>query len=62
MKQDDKMSLVDAMEKEIADHEAGNHWSVISFSMASTKDILSSCFIAFRNVKLSLAAISLAYM
>ena len=29
MKQEDKMSFVAAMEKEIADHEAGNHWSVV---------------------------------
>ena len=29
MKQEDKMSFVDAMEKEISDHEAGGHCSVV---------------------------------
>ena len=29
MEQDDKMAFVDAMEKEIADHEAGAHWSIV---------------------------------
>ena len=29
MKQEDNMSLVEAMEKEISDHEAGGHWSVV---------------------------------
>ena len=29
MKQDDKMAFVDAMEKEIADHEAESHWSIV---------------------------------
>ena len=29
MKQDNKISFVDAMEKEISDHEAGCHWSVV---------------------------------
>ena len=30
MKQEDKLSLVDAMEKEILDHEKGKHWSISS--------------------------------
>ena len=29
MKQEDKMSFVDAMEKEILDHENGKHWSIV---------------------------------
>ena len=29
MKQEDKMSFVDAMEKEILDHENGEHWSIV---------------------------------
>ena len=29
MKQEDKMLFVDAMKKEIADHVAGIHWSVV---------------------------------
>ena len=29
MKQKDKMSFVEAMEKEISDHEARGHWSVV---------------------------------
>ena len=29
MKQEDKMSSVDAMEKEILDHGYGKHWSIV---------------------------------
>ena len=29
MKQDDKFDFVDAMEKEISDHERGKHWSIV---------------------------------
>ena len=29
MKQDDKLNFVDAMEKEISDHERGKHWSIV---------------------------------
>ena len=29
MKQEDKMSFVDAMKKEILDHENGEHWSIV---------------------------------
>ena len=29
MKEADRLSFVDAMEKEISDHENGNHWSVV---------------------------------
>ena len=29
MKQEDKMSFVDAMEKEILDHKNGEHWSIV---------------------------------
>ena len=29
MKQEDKMSFVDAMEKEIIDHKNGKHWSIV---------------------------------
>ena len=28
-KQDDKLDFVDAMEKEISDHEKGGHWSIV---------------------------------
>ena len=28
-KQDDKLAFVDAMEKEIIDHEKGGHWSIV---------------------------------
>ena len=28
MKQDDKLDFVNAMEKEISDHERGKHWSI----------------------------------
>ena len=29
MKQDDKLAFVDAMEKEISNHEKGGHWSIV---------------------------------
>ena len=29
MKQDDKLDFVDAMEKEISDHEKGGRWSIV---------------------------------
>ena len=29
MKQEDRMKFVEAIEKEISDHEDGNHWSVV---------------------------------
>ena len=29
MKQDDKLAFVDAMEKDISDHEKGGHWSIV---------------------------------
>ena len=29
MKQEDKLNLLDAMEKEILDHETGGHWSIV---------------------------------
>ena len=29
VKQEDKISFVDAMEKEILDHENGEHWSIV---------------------------------
>ena len=29
MKQEDKMSFIDAMEKETLDHENGEHWSIV---------------------------------
>ena len=29
MKQEDKLSFVDAMDKEILDHKNGEHWSII---------------------------------
>ena len=29
MKQDDKLSFVEAMEKEINDHESRSHWSIV---------------------------------
>ena len=29
MKQDDKIAFVDAMEKEISNHEKGGHWSIV---------------------------------
>ena len=29
MKQDDKLDFVNAMEKEISDHEKGGHWSIV---------------------------------
>ena len=32
MKQDEKLSFVDAMEKEINDHEKGGHWSIVHLS------------------------------
>ena len=29
MKQEDRMSFVDAMEKEITNHKSGEHWSIV---------------------------------
>ena len=29
MKQDDKLAFVDAIAKEISDHEKGGHWSIV---------------------------------
>ena len=29
MKQDDKLDFVDAMDKEISDHERGKNWSIV---------------------------------
>ena len=29
MKQDDKLAFVDAIEKDISDHEKGGHWSIV---------------------------------
>ena len=29
MKQDDKLDFLDAMEKDISDHENGKHWSIV---------------------------------
>ena len=44
MKQEDKVSFVDAMEKEILDHENGEHWSIVHHNKLSTKHGLSKPF------------------
>ena len=38
MNQDNKISFVDAMEKEISDHEAGGHWSVFCSGILTNKE------------------------
>ena len=37
MKQEDKMSFVDAMEKEILDHKNGEHWSIVHHNTLPNK-------------------------
>ena len=37
MKQDDKLAFVDAMEKEISDHEKGGHWSIVHHDTLTNK-------------------------
>ena len=38
MKQEEKMSFVDAMEKEILDHENGKHWSIVHRNTLPNKE------------------------
>ena len=38
MKQEDKISFVDAMEKEILDHENGEHWSIVHCNNLPNKE------------------------
>ena len=37
MKQEDNISFVDAMEKEILDHENGEHWSIVNHNTLTNK-------------------------
>ena len=37
MKQEDRLSFVDAMEKEIHDHEKGGHWNVVHLNTITNK-------------------------
>jgi len=37
MKQDDRLDFVTAMQKEIADHENRNHWTVVERKTLPTK-------------------------
>ena len=37
MKQEDKMSFVDSIEKDILDHENGKHWSIVHWNTLPNK-------------------------
>ena len=37
MKEDDKLAFVDAMEKDISDHEKGGHWSIVHYDTLLNK-------------------------
>ena len=49
MKQEDKMSFVEAMEKEIFDHEAGSHWSVVHCNTLLNKAIQIKSMWSFKT-------------
>ena len=56
------LALLGRVSRWTTEQEPPASWSDISFSVASTNYILSSCFIAFINVKHSLVAMLVAYM
>ena len=49
MKQDDKLEFVDAMEKEISDHEKGKHWSIVHPDTPSHKARLIKSIWSFKR-------------
>ena len=48
MKQEDKMSIIDAMEKEILDQENGEHWSIVHHNTLTNKARLIKSIWSFK--------------
>ena len=49
MKQEDRLSFVNAMEKEIRDHEEGFHWTIVNRNTIPNKDFPIKEFWSFKR-------------
>ena len=49
MKQEDRLSFVEAMEKKIRDHEEGGHWTVVHHSTLPNKSLPIKSIWSFNN-------------